>query len=136
MKAKNQPVKGKIIPQKLLDNIPDLTKFKASDYLFTPTSIGGEWEVSEASKRGLFTKRFKKVKDYFELSEDYGLYSFRHTAISAIYKVLEQDKQLTPSIIKSKLMLITGHSTMKALESYLRDIDAALPEDYSNLFKE
>jgi hypothetical protein len=30
-------------------------------------------------------------------------------------------------------MNITGHSTMTALELYLRDIDAELPEDYSHL---
>ena len=32
-------------------------------------------------------------------------------------------------------MLITGHTSMLALEKYLRDIDAELPEDYSNLLK-
>ncbi len=32
-------------------------------------------------------------------------------------------------------MLITGHSTMTALEKYLRDIDAELPTDYSNLLE-
>jgi hypothetical protein len=32
-------------------------------------------------------------------------------------------------------MQITGHQTMEALEKYLRDIDAALPEDYSHLLK-
>jgi hypothetical protein len=32
-------------------------------------------------------------------------------------------------------MLVTGHSTMTALEKYLRDIDAELPEDYSNLLR-
>ena len=32
-------------------------------------------------------------------------------------------------------MLITGHSTMSALEKYLRDIDAELPADYSELLK-
>ena len=32
-------------------------------------------------------------------------------------------------------MNITGHTTMDALEKYLRDIDAELPEDYSNLFR-
>ena len=36
---------------------------------------------------------------------------------------------------KSKLILITGHSIMTALEKYLRDIDAELPEDYSNLLR-
>jgi hypothetical protein len=30
-------------------------------------------------------------------------------------------------------MLITGHSTLDALKSYLRDVDAELPEDYSGL---
>ena len=30
-------------------------------------------------------------------------------------------------------MLITGHATFAALEKYLRDIDAELPEDYSQL---
>lgn len=30
-------------------------------------------------------------------------------------------------------MLITGHTTMLALEKYLRDIDVELPEDYSDL---
>lgn len=33
-----------------------------------------------------------------------------------------------------KLMHITGHSTVVALEKYLRDIDAELPGDYSDLF--
>ncbi|SMP22015.1 hypothetical protein SAMN06265346_107110 [Flavobacterium hercynium] len=32
-------------------------------------------------------------------------------------------------------MLITGHSTMSALEKYLRDIDAVLPDDYSKYLK-
>ena len=36
-------------------------------------------------------------------------------------------------VAKSDLMLITGHTTITALEKYLRDIDAELPEDYSNL---
>ena len=36
--------------------------------------------------------------------------------------------------VKSKLMGITGHATIAALEKYLRDIDAELPEDYSEDF--
>ena len=30
-------------------------------------------------------------------------------------------------------MQITGHSSMSALEKYLREIDARLPKDYSKL---
>jgi len=44
-------------------------------------------------------------------------------------------KTATPFEVKSKLKLITGHMTMDALELYLRDIDAVLPEDYSKLLK-
>jgi len=32
-------------------------------------------------------------------------------------------------------MRITGHASMTALEKYLRDIDAELAEDYSELLK-
>ena len=44
-------------------------------------------------------------------------------------------KTLTPFETKSRLLLITGHNTMNALEQYLRDIDAELPEDYSDLIR-
>ncbi|CAM3360438.1 tyrosine-type recombinase/integrase [Zobellia roscoffensis] len=131
VKAKNKPVKVKIIPKIMLDRIPDISQMKKELYLFTPNGIGGEWTVSETEKRNYFTKRFKKVKDHFKLGKDYGLYSFRHTFITRLYR--EMVKTSTPEVVKSRLMLITGHSTREALDRYLRDIDAALPEDYSNL---
>ena len=42
-------------------------------------------------------------------------------------------KEMSQHEAKSNLLPITGHSTMTALEKYLRDIDAELPEDYSRL---
>jgi integrase len=132
-KAKNKAVKIKIIPQKLIALLPDLSKMNANDYLFTPSKIGGEWEAEEKNRRNYFSNRFKTVKDQFKLGKDYGLYSFRHTSITNLYK--ELNKTLTPFETKSTLMQITGHQTMEALEKYLRDIDAALPEDYSHLLK-
>lgn len=133
VKAKNKEVKTKIIPQKIIDLLPDLSKLNSKHYLFTPNSIGGEWEAEENNRRDYFSKRFKIVKDHFGLNKDYGLYSFRHTSITNLYK--ELNKTLTPFETKSNLMLITGHQTMEALEKYLRDIDAALPDDYSHLLK-
>ena len=133
VRAKNKAVKIKIIPQKLIDLLPDLSKMNANDYLFTPTKIGGEWDAEENNRRDHFSKRFKTVKDQFKLGKDYGLYSFRHTSITNLYK--ELNKTLTPFETKSTLMQITGHQTMEALEKYLRDIDAALPEDYSHLLR-
>ncbi|MBC8768416.1 site-specific integrase [Arenibacter sp. BSSL-BM3] len=133
VKAKNSPVKIKIIPEIMLAQIPDLTKKNKEHYLFTPYGLGGEWKVADNDKRNYFTKRFKKVKDHLGLGIDYGLYSFRHTFISKLYR--EFVKATTPFDAKTKLMLITGHTSMDALDKYLRNIDAALPEDYSNLLK-
>ena len=133
VKAKNSLVKAKIIPEILINDLPDMSKMNMKDFLFTPKGIGGEWETSETDKRDYFSKRFKKVKDHFKLGTDYGLYSFRHTFITKLYN--EFAKSMTPYEAKSKLMLITGHTTMEALNKYLRDIDAVLPEDYSGYLK-
>lgn len=129
VRAKNKAVKVKIIPEILLASLPDLEKFHPESYLFTPIGIGQEWATNETDKRDYFSKRFKKVKDSLGLGKDYGLYSFRHTFITKLYH--EFIKNSTPFEAKSKLMLITGHETMVALDKYLRDIDAVLPEDYS-----
>lgn len=134
VKTKNKPLKIKIIPDILLDELPDLSQLKQSNYLFTPNGFGLEWEAEENNRRDSFSKRFKSViKDHFNLGSEYGLYSFRHTFITKLYRKLREEK--SPFETKSVLMNITGHSTMDALEKYLRDIDAELPEDYSELFK-
>lgn len=133
VKAKNQPVKIKIIPDILLQDIPDLSKLPGDALLFGRFGIGEAWNATETNRRNEFSKRFKEVKDHFGLGEEFGLYSFRHTFITKLYRKLREKN--SPNETKSKLMLITGHSTMDALEKYLRDIDAELPEDYSHLFK-
>ena len=109
-----------------------MSKFNKDHFLFTPYEIGGEWIATENNRRDNFSKRFKTVvKDHFKLGADYGMYSFRHTFITKLYRELR--KNYSPFETKSRLMLITGHSTMTALEQYLRDIDAELPEDYSHM---
>ena len=131
VKAKNKAVKIKIIPDHLLKEIPDLSKMDKKLLLFTSEKIGGEWQANETNRRDHFSKRFKEVKDHFGLDINYGMYSFRHTFITKLYQELRKD--YTQFEAKSRLMLITGHATMLALEQYLRDIDAELPEDYSDL---
>jgi integrase len=133
VRAKNQPVKTKIIPEILLKDLPDLSQFNNDFYLFTPEGIGGIWDIEEANKRTYFTGRFKKIKDQLGYGKEYGLYSFRHTFITKLYREIAKDS--TPFATKSKLMLITGHSSMIALEKYLRDIDAELPKDYSDYLR-
>ncbi|WP_166636672.1 tyrosine-type recombinase/integrase [Zeaxanthinibacter enoshimensis] len=133
LKAKNKKVKIKILPDILLEELPDLSKYPKDSYLITPWGIGHAWGTKESDKRNYFTGKYKKVKDHFGLGPEYGLYSWRHTSITNLYK--EMAKTMTPFEVKSKLLLITGHSSMQALESYLRSIDAQLPQDYSHLFK-
>lgn len=130
-RAKNSPLKTKLIPEILIKDLPDLSAFDNNSFLFTPDKIGGHWDALEDNKRDHFSKRFKKVvKDPFQLGQEYGLYSFRHTFITKLYRSLESDS--SPFEARSKLMQITGHSSMTALEKYLRDIDAELPMDYSD----
>ena len=133
-KAKNSPHKTKILPEILEDDLPDMKVLDKELALFTPEGIGGEWETTPENRRNYFTKRFKKVvKDHFKLGANFGLYSFRHTCITKVYR--EFRKTASPFESKSRLMLITGHSSMTALEKYLRDMDAELPEDFSDLLR-
>lgn len=134
LRTKNKAVKIKIIPEILLNDLPDLSNFNPESFLFTPTGFGQDWVTEPNNKRDYFSKRFKEVvKTHFNLNKDYGMYSFRHTFITKLYR--EMRKTSSQFETKSKLMLVTGHSTMTALEKYLRDIDAELPEDYSNLLR-
>ncbi len=130
--AKNKLQKTKIIPEILFQEIQYLKGSNSEFYLFAPEGVN-HWNTTETNKRDYWSKRFKKVKDVFGLGKDYGLYSFRHTFITKLYRELR--KELTPFEVKSRLMLITGHTTITALEKYLRDIDAELPEDYSDLIR-
>lgn len=128
--AKNQLQKTKIIPELLFKEIEHLKGTNPNYFLFAPQGVGS-WKTTEMNKRDYWSKRFKKVKEVFGMGSEYGIYSFRHTFITKLYRQLR--KTLTPHETKSQLMLITGHTTFTALDKYLRDIDAELPADYSNL---
>lgn len=134
VRTKNKPLKTKIIPDLLFKELPNIKKHKREEFLFTPNGVPGVWNATEDSKRDYFTSRFKKVKEHFDLNKDYGIYSFRHTYITQLYRSRRKEGQ-TPNEVKSWLMLITGHTTLHALSKYLRDIDAELPEEYSQYLK-
>ncbi|MGV9004716.1 tyrosine-type recombinase/integrase [Flavobacterium sp.] len=134
VRAKNQPIKIKIIPDILLNELPDFTGMNHEHYLFTPNGFGMGWDAKENNRRDYFSKRFNEVvKKKFNLNQDFGLYSFRHTFITKLYRKLRITN--SPQIAKGELMLITGHKTITALDKYLRDIDAELPQDYSHLLQ-
>lgn len=133
IRAKNKLVKTKIIPDAMLEEMPDWSRYPSDALIFNRYGIGNEWNTTETGRREYYSLIFKEVKDRFNLGKDYGLYSFRHTFITKLYR--EMRKQMSEFETKSKLMGITGHSSMAGLENYLRDIDAELPEDYSDMIK-
>jgi integrase len=91
------------------------------------------WTIGEKSKTNVFTRRFKKIKDTIGLDENYGLYSFRHTAIYHLYQSYSIDGLPHGEII-NKLLPITRHKSEKELTAYLREVGAMLPPDYSERF--
>lgn len=133
VRAKNKLVKTKLIPDIMLQELPDWSKYPADAFIFNRYGIGNEWNTTEKARREYYTDLFKEVKENFGLGKDFGLYSFRHTAITKLYRAFRAE--FSPFETKSKLMEITGHASMSGLESYLRDIDAELPEDYSEMLK-
>tara|TARA_R110002049_G_scaffold2761_2_gene22547 strand:+ start:2092 stop:2304 length:213 start_codon:yes stop_codon:yes gene_type:complete len=65
------------------------------------------------------------------LGSEYTVYSFRHTFITLLFRKFREEFSYSETC--DKLVLITGHPTLKALKTYLKDFDAELPEDYSVL---
>ena len=129
-KAKNKVIKTKIIPEILITELIKLDLKNPEHYLFTPKGVG-KWERKESGRRTWFSNRYNKVKGKLDIDSDYTVYSFRHASITKLYRELR--KNCNKLETEDKLMLITGHSTLTALQKYLRDIDAELPEDYSDL---
>ena len=117
-----------IINRMDIDNMP-------GDYdLFTPEGKPGVWEASKESyKVGTFSRRFKKVKRKLGFGDEYGLYSFRHTAIGDLYNSLQASGMGEREILV-KLMPITGHHSESGIRNYLREIKSALPPDHSEIY--
>lgn len=133
-KAKNKPLKIKRIPSIFLEDLKNLNlhTYNKEFYLFTPKNIPDNWESSDNSRRDNFSKRFKKVKNVFKLGLEYGLYSFRHSFITNLFRYLRTSENKTYSQAIEILQPITGHETKEALEKYIHNIDADIPEDWSD----
>ena len=106
-----------------------------NDFLFSRFSnYPMPWpNVNADYRRDYWGKRFKTVvKDKFKLGTEYGIYSFRHTFSIELYNTLIKGG-MGEKEAKWKMLPITGHQSIGALENYLRDIGAILPDDYSDM---
>lgn len=127
VKTKNKPLKTKIIPNVMLSLLKEIKFGNPGDLVFKTNDKG--IETKEVNRRNYFSAKFKEVKDILKLGEEYTIYSFRHTFITKLFRELRKGRTELETF--DLLMKVTGHSTLKALKSYLRDIDAELAEDYS-----
>ena len=132
VRTKTKACKVKRIPDIMAEELKQLDLSDKEAFLITANGIA-RTSFSAESRRHLFTKRFQKIRPLLGLSEKCTIYSFRHTFITKLYRKLRIDHRKNETY--DILMPITGHSTITALEKYLRDIDAEIAEDYSHLFK-
>ncbi|WP_189663022.1 tyrosine-type recombinase/integrase [Polaribacter sp. IC073] len=109
----------------------DIHKFDSDFYLFTSKLEPSNWLVDDTIKRTYFGRRFAKVKKELKFDENYGIYSFRHTAAIDIFTTYKE-QGLTDLEAKHKMLPITRHKSIDSLNKYLRDIGASLPKDYSD----
>lgn len=132
IRAKNKVVKTKIITGLIINELEKLDLSNPNAFLITYKGVA-ESNTYEGERSNYFSKKFGKIKKEFGLDENYGLYSFRHTYITKLYRELRKTHGQYDTY--DKLMLITGHTSLESLKKYLRDIDAELPDDYSEMLK-
>jgi integrase len=104
-----------------------------NDFLITPTKKAGPWPVGETTKTKHFSDAFKKVKKKFDFSDDYSIYSFRHSFALDIYKSFINEG-LSETEAQLKMLPITRHKSLSGLRNYLRDIGSMLPKDYGHRY--
>ncbi|SFB72575.1 hypothetical protein SAMN04487907_101274 [Zunongwangia mangrovi] len=122
--TKMQPIIGQM----------ELKGYPGSYSLFTNENKPSIWlPKQEKSKVNHFTNRFKKVKKALGYGKEYGLYSFRHTAIGDLYNS-KQAEGIPEQQIIYDLMPITRHKSEAGLRNYLRNIKIALPADHSDIY--
>lgn len=130
-KSKTKSLKTKLIPEIILKDLlkMNLDKYDNDCYLFTPNNIPDLWNTSDTNKRNYYSKRFKKVKQKFNLGANYGIYSFRHSFITNLFRTYRKTLSFNATI--DILMPITGHESKQGLINYIHKIDADIPKDWS-----
>lgn len=128
-KTKRKAIKKLVGPVLAFLEEIEINKLPEKSHIFTNTDKVEVWTAKEKTKVDHFGHRFAKVKKHFKFNQDYGIYSFRHTAaIDLFYSFMKQGSTEHEAILK--LMPITGHATETALRNYLRDVGGMLPKDY------
>lgn len=103
-------------------------------HLFSYHNKPAPWEgVSLKTKVDHFGKRFRDIKNRMGFGREYGLYSFRHTAIMDLYHSMQRDGMGEQEIL-FKLMPITQHKSVAGIKNYLRNHRKSIPPDHSAIY--
>lgn len=112
----------------------DLQSAEPNFHVFTKFEKPAEWITNvEKSREDFFTRKFKVVKNHFNIESDYGLYSFRHNAALSQYHFYIS-KGFNQYEATSKVQENMRHQDLNTTKKYLRDIGAYINKDYSNDF--
>lgn len=108
-----------------------IANYDSQKFIFTKFNEPNFWITEkEKSREDFFSRRFKKVKKHFLLGNDYGVYSFRHTAALSLYNQFLENGDSSHKA-ELKLQEIMRHDDVKTTRIYLRDIGGKLPDDWS-----
>ncbi len=116
--------KWKLIPEILKEDFQqrELHRFPKDYFVFGKNGKPGPINIGPTC----FTKRFKKLKTKFGLSNKHTLYGFRHTFVS---QLLRSGKSWID------VMNLTGHTQYSSFQKYARSLDSLDPIDLSDGFK-
>lgn len=115
--------------QKIFENM-QLDDYLGHFNIFTPEHKVAEWNSAIGSKSNYFSKQFRQVKKHFNFGDEYGIYSFRHSfAVYLLDSFMENGLTYTEAV--NKMLPITRHKSVQALENYLREKQGMLPKDYT-----
>lgn len=109
-------------------------KYPGDFELFSNLDKPKDWnDASLQSRTDHFGRRFKVVKDKLGYGREYGLYSFRHTAIMDLYNSQVAQGMGEMEII-FKLMPLTTHKSVAGIKKYLRRHAQSIPADHSDIY--
>ena len=144
----------KQIPEILIEEFYskfDFTKYPKDYFLFTKDDQPSQWltrtdkktgkktVTEERNRRGYWGKRFtKNIRQPMGFSEEYTIYSLRHSAIGKIFieKIEEYKKAKVPNFEDKALEYIrkiTDHQDNKTVRNYLREIGYYKIDDWSEM---
>ncbi len=136
VERKNQSIGYSRVIEKLKPLLKEmnLDQEPKDHHLITKFDKPAVWETNKlSSKVNYFSRRFRKILKKLKFDPTYNLYSVRHTAILDLYSSL-LNRGFNEQEIIFKLMPITGHKSQAGLKNYLRDIQAFIPADHSEIY--